>query len=87
MLSGPKQSWRPKGLLVMWSFYTKLVKNEVCFLLGKRPALCSAMCGSHGEPGTSPGSWARRARAVTIPPGTAPTLCAVWFLSLTRLDT
>lgn len=58
VLIGPKQSWRPKGLLVMGSFYVKLVRNEVCLLLGKRAALSSRVfvlalrqTASHGERG------------------------------------
>lgn len=33
-----------KGLLVMWSFYTKLVRSEVCLLLEKWAALSRLMC-------------------------------------------
>lgn len=35
-----------KDLLVVWSFYMKLVRNEVCFPLEKWAALFRLMCTS-----------------------------------------
>lgn len=75
-----------EGLLMMGSAYRKLVRSEVCFLLGKQQ-LSRLIRVFHVNPDSLPNSWLWRRWAVNIPPEMVPTLYIIWFLLFTCLNT